>query len=74
MADSLGKFKVFNIVEAGIPSIPSRKATEGDSYVALVSGLHYGSTDGSVGAARSLLAEFLNGDIFVRKSYESLLF
>lgn len=66
VADSKGKFKVSQIVEAGIPGLPARKNVESDSYVALVSGLHYGSTDGSISSARSLLAEFLNGDIFVR--------
>jgi hypothetical protein len=66
VADAKGKFKISKIVEAGIPALPVRKNIESDSYVALVSGLHYGSTEGSISSARSLLTEFLNGDIFVR--------
>lgn len=75
-ADSQGKFKVSSVVEAGIPVLPPRNIPEEDYYVALVSGLHYGSEDGSISSARSLLVEFLNGDIFVMfpfKEYNSML-
>ena len=66
VADSQGKFKVLGVVEAGIPSLPVRKSVTNDSYVVLVSGLHYGSTEGDICSARSLLVDFLNGNIFVR--------
>lgn len=74
VADSHGKFKVSQIVEAGIPGLPARKKLENDSFVALVSGLHYGSNEGSISSARSLLAEFLNGDIFVSVIVDEILF
>lgn len=65
VADSLGKFKVHGVTEAGIPSLPKRTPSASDSFVALVSGMNYGSEDGAASTARSLLVEFLNGDIFV---------
>ncbi len=65
VSDSLGKFQVHGVTEAGIPSLPLRNPSASDSFVALVSGMHYGSEDGAASTARSLLVEFLNGDIFV---------